>query len=123
MAANVLRTEIDLRVKEARSAVRAGVVEQAWPLLEQAHVLSQPLARPQINVHWVMLRTAVTTRDPRECAGQLIRLALAGPGSLLGRYPAGNSGRARVSAFASSRVSDDLQAILDRASGDSGGGA
>jgi hypothetical protein len=40
-----------------------------------------------------MLRLAVRQRDRREFVGQLIRLAVAGPGSLVGRYPPGNTGR------------------------------
>jgi len=47
-------------------------------------------------------------RDPREVLGQLIRLAVAGVGSAIGRYPAGNTGRARVSLLAPMPVPADL---------------
>ena len=115
MPTDILRTAIASRVTAARAAVRNGRAEEAWPLLEQAHVLSQSLAWPHIKVHSAMLGAAVATRDPREFAGQATRLVLAGPGSLLRRYPPGNSGRARVSAFAPSPIGAELQAILDQA--------
>jgi hypothetical protein len=43
-----------------------------------------------------MLTLAARTHDRREVTGQVIRLLVAGTGSLAGRYPAGNTGRAGV---------------------------
>ena len=73
--------------------------EPFWELLAEAHVLSQPFAWLHIRTHVEMLRLALRTRDVREIRGQAIRLVLAGPGSLTGRYPTGNSGRSNVSMF------------------------
>lgn len=67
-----------------------------WSALEDAHILSQPWAWPHIKVHAAMLRLAWRSRDRREVSGQVLRLVVAGPGSLLKRYPVGNTGRARV---------------------------
>jgi len=43
-----------------------------------------------------MLRVAWREHDRREAAGQVLRLLVAAPGSVLGRYPEGNTGRATV---------------------------
>jgi hypothetical protein len=43
-----------------------------------------------------MLRLAVGQRDRREAVGQVLRLVVAAPGSVSGRYPKGNTGRASV---------------------------
>jgi hypothetical protein len=64
-----------------------------------------------------MLATAVRRRAWHEVLGQLFRLAVAAPGSVTGRYPVGNTGGANVSAFAPMPVPDDLQQVLDDASG------
>jgi hypothetical protein len=50
--------------------------------------------------------------------GQLFRLAVAAPGSLTGRFPAGNSGGADVSAFRPMAIPDDLRAVLEGAGSD-----
>lgn len=122
MSSDVLRTEVTSRIMSARTALGLGDSTRAWQLLEQAHVLSQPLAWPHIKVHGAMLHVAVVTRDLREFAGQVARIMLAGPGSLAGRYPVGNSGRARVSAFTPNAIDTELQAILDQAAGADRGG-
>ena len=47
--------------------------------------------------------------------GQVGRLIVAGPGSALGRYPVGNTGRANVSAFEPMPIRADLVSMLDDA--------
>lgn len=84
-----------------------------WNHLERAHILSQPMAMPHVQTHVAMIGSALRRRDAREIVGQLVRLVLAGPGSLSGRYPVGNTGGADVSAFAPMPIPADLQAILD----------
>lgn len=96
----------------ARAAVRAGDVSDAWALLEEAHVLSQPWAWPHIKVHGAMLVLGWRTRDRHEVRGQLLRVVVAGPGSLTGRYPEGNTGRASVPATQPMPVPDDLRSLL-----------
>ncbi len=71
--------------------------EPFWEGLTEAPVQSQSFAWPHLPTHAAMLRIAIRTRDNREIRGQAIRLVLAGPGSLSGRYPEGNSGRSNVS--------------------------
>ena len=59
-----------------------------------------------------MLRLALAERNRREALGQLLRLAVAAPGSAVGRYPVGNTGRADVGLTEPMAVPDDLQALL-----------
>jgi hypothetical protein len=62
-----------------------------------------------------MFVTAIVQRDVREIRGQLLRIAVAGPGSLSGRYPTGNTGRARVPATQSMPIAGELAEVLQRA--------
>jgi Protein of unknown function (DUF3703) len=86
-----------------------------WRSLERAHILSQPWPWPHTVVHWRMLRVAVGQRDRREALGQVLRLVVAAPGSVSGRYPQGNTGRASVGLLAPMPVPDDLAKILGSA--------
>jgi hypothetical protein len=85
---------------------------EAREALATAHILSQPWAWPHVRVHLAMLGLALRTRDGREVRGQLVRAVVAGPGSLTGRYPVGNTGRSDVSATAPMPVAPDLAALL-----------
>lgn len=96
----------------ARSARNTADVVGEWHALERAHVLSQPMAVPHVRTHLSMIGYAVRRRDPREVAGQLFRLVVAGPGSVTGRYPVGNTGGANVSAFAAMPLPEDLSVFL-----------
>lgn len=96
--------------REARQRADAGA---EWHHLERAHILSQPLAMPHVRTHVAMIGSALRRRDRREIVGQLFRVLVAGPGSLTGRYPVGNTGGADVSAFAPMPIPDDLRAILE----------
>ena len=62
-----------------------------------------------------MFVTAILQRDVREVRGQLSRIAVAGPGSLSGRYPTGNTGRARVRATQPMPIAGELAEVLHRA--------
>ncbi|GJM38556.1 MAG: hypothetical protein DHS20C19_19230 [Acidimicrobiales bacterium] len=96
----------------AREARRAGERERSWELLEDAHVLSQPWWGWHVRVHASMLVAGMLARDGREVWGQCLRLVVAGPGSVLGRFPAGNPGRARVPATQPMPIRDDLAELL-----------
>jgi hypothetical protein len=96
----------------ARTARVRGDFTEEWRHLERAHILSQPLAWPHLVTHAAMLAAAWRRRDRRELAGQLLRLLLAVPGSVSGRYPAGNTGGADVSAFQPMPIPDDLRSLL-----------
>jgi hypothetical protein len=66
-----------------------------------------------VRTHLAMLAFAIRRHDRREITGQLIRTIAAGPGSVLRRYPLGNTGGANVSAVAPMDVPDDLRVVLD----------
>ncbi|OOG46383.1 DUF3703 domain-containing protein [Polaromonas sp. A23] len=89
---------------------------ERWAWLEAAHVVGQH----DFSLHWAshaaMLRFALQTRDMREAAGQVFRLGLVPLGHLLQRLPAGNPGRATVSAFAPRPVDEHLGQLIRQAS-------
>lgn len=91
-----------------RSARHVGDVTMAWAALERAHILAQPLFAAHLSSHAHMLGFALAQRDWREVAGQAIRLMLVPLGTLTGRLPQGNTGRARVSAFRPMPIPADL---------------
>lgn len=97
----------------AREARTRGDRVDEWRHLERAHILSQPLALAHVRTHAAMLAAGVRSRDRREITGQLLRLVVAAPGSLTGRYPVGNTGRADVSALEPMPIPDDLRTILE----------
>jgi Protein of unknown function (DUF3703) len=96
----------------ATQARRDGEQALEWAHLERAHVLSQPMAGRHIRTHMAMLAAGWRRRDMHEIAGQLMRLVVAGPGSVTGRYPVGNPGGANVSAFRPMSMPEDLAALL-----------
>jgi hypothetical protein len=111
-ARNALETAWSTEIEAARAMLKAGDAAGEWRALERAHILSQPMAVPHVRTHFLMIRYATRHRDFRELAGQLFRLIVAGPGSFTGRYPAGNTGGANVSAFAAMPIPEDLSAFL-----------
>lgn len=103
-----IRTRIDAELDTARHS------DDPWPALERAHLLSQPWAWPHTRIHATMLAVAFGRRDRREMIGQLVRLIVAGPGSLTGRYPAGNTGRTTMALTETADLPDDIADTLRR---------
>ena len=91
----------------------SGDLAGEWGHLERAHILSQPMARHHVRTHLAMLGAGIRRHDHREILGQLARTIVAGPGTLTGRYPIGNTGGANVPAMAAMPIPTDLQAVLD----------
>jgi hypothetical protein len=110
-----IRDAINRNMGDARKARKEGLWDVCWSLLEDAHVLSQPWVSPHIRVHASMLAAGWQSRDSREVRGQLLRLLVGGPASAVGRYPAGNTGRARVSAIQPMPMREELAEMLARA--------
>jgi len=104
-------------VRQASDEARYGNFAQAWAILEESHIISQPSAHMHIVVHWHMLLLAFKQRSKREMLGQIPRLILAGPGSLFGKYPLGNTGRSNVSMFLSMPISKEMEVKIRRLSG------
>ncbi len=104
------------RERDAGCAARVeGQRKREWYHLERAHIASQPLAALHVCTHVAMFGYAVRHHEPRELLGQAVRLLVAGPGSLAGRYPLGNTGGANVGAFKPMPVPDDLAPLFERA--------
>lgn len=104
-----VRTALRAELEAARKAPDS---ESRWMHLERAHILSQPWAWPHVDVHGRMLGQALLERNRKEAIGQIIRLVVAGPGSLAGRYPEGNNGRATVRMTQPAPIPADLASIL-----------
>lgn len=68
-------------------------------LLEQKHIEYQMNAFMHLRVHFEMLRLAVRYRVWREVLGQIPRIILAVPGSLLNIAPVGNVGSTKMGIF------------------------
>jgi hypothetical protein len=112
LIASTLRGHVVAELALARAATRDADVGRAWKSLERAHILSQPLAGLHSRVHFEMLLLALRVRDWREATGQLLRLAVAGVGSLTGRFPVGNTGRATVSLTQPMPIPEDVAKVL-----------
>ncbi len=99
----------------AAELAAARQADEPWNHLERAHIASQAWAWPHTRVHAVMLTTALRQRNRHETIGQLVRLAVASPGSLTGRYPTGNTGRSTMALTRTAPVPDELADLLDAA--------
>ncbi|MEV4111543.1 DUF3703 domain-containing protein [Nonomuraea sp. NPDC049695] len=96
-------------MRAARATVDA---DARWRHLERAHIISQPWPWPHTRNHIAMFALAVAQRDRREAIGQVVRIIVAAPGSALGRYPEGNTGRATVGLTQPMPIPEDLAALL-----------
>ena len=79
----------ELYDREMGTAKAAASTEERWFHLERAHIVSQPYPWLHTRNHASMLYLAARQRDRREAVGQLLRVIVAAPGSLTGRYPRG----------------------------------
>lgn len=98
-------------LSRARVVLATGNFEVCFGHLERAHVLSQRRTLRHTHVHWLMLVAGWRRGDRREVVGQVPRLLASVLFSRLW-VPRGNSGRARVSAFAPMPVPADLRHLV-----------
>jgi hypothetical protein len=108
-----LKEALQDELRAAEVSERARELARAWRHLERAHVLSQAFAWPHVRVHIAMLTFAWRRRDRRELLGQVARIVVAAPGSLLGRAPRGNTGGSNVGILTPMAIPDDLRALLE----------
>lgn len=101
----------DDEVRMARQARQRGDFETCFAHLERAHVLAQRMTGRHTHIHWLMLVAGLRRRDLREVAGQVPRMLASVLFSRLW-VPSGNTGRARVSAFAPMPVPEDLRHLV-----------
>jgi hypothetical protein len=107
-----LRAAYEMELQAARRAAAKGDPQLAFGHLGRAHILSQRFAVCHVHVHWLMLKLGASLRDRREVLGQLSRMAAAAIFSRLW-VPAGNTGRANVSALEPMPIPDDLRGLLE----------
>ena len=107
-----LRAAYEAELQAARRAATEGDSERAFGHLARAHILSQRFTLRHVYVHWRMLKLGAAVRDRREVLGQLSRMAAAAIFSRLW-VPAGNTGRANVSALEPMPIPDDLRRLLE----------
>lgn len=104
---------VEHELATATALIDAGRPAAAFAHFERAHVLGQFDTRLHVRTHWRMLCHGAARRDPREVAGQLLRLLGAATMTAFGWLPHGNTGGANVSAFQPMPVPDELQRLLD----------
>lgn len=109
-----LKPHVEQDLARAREARGRSDRDAAWKALERAHVLSQPSAWLHTRVHVRMFADAFRDLDLREIAGQAVRILAAPIGSWLGRYPLGNTGRARVPILQPMPLAPDVAAVFDQ---------
>ncbi|MCC6326998.1 MAG: DUF3703 domain-containing protein [Acidobacteria bacterium] len=110
-----LEEHIEAEIALAAELSKAGDDEAAFRHLERAHVLGQASTYYHTRVHLLMLKHGIKTRNIRETAGQVLRVAGAATKTPLGIYPKGNTGGANVSPIRPMPVPDDLAEILREA--------
>lgn len=110
-----LEGHIEAEIVQAAELSKAGDDESAFRHLERAHVLAQSSTYHHTRVHWLMLKHGLRTRDVRETAGQVLRIAGAATKTPLGIFPNGNTGGANVSPIKPMPVPEDLAEILRKA--------
>ncbi|CAA0128433.1 Uncharacterised protein [Mycolicibacterium vanbaalenii] len=98
--------------REMTAAATAADSHARWRHLERAHIVSQPDPWLHTCNHAAMLKLALHQHDRREALGQVLRLIVAAPGSLTGRYPVGNIGRVDAGLMTPMAIPDDLAAAL-----------
>lgn len=103
----------DIYAAEMAAASEAGENAGRWHHLERAHIISQPYPWPHTRNHVAMLGLALRQRDRLEAIGQIIRVIVAAPGSALGRYPEGNTGRTRAGLMTVMPLSAEMAALLE----------
>lgn len=107
-----LRAAYEAELQAARRAAAEGKPELAFGHLARAHILCQRFTWRHVRVHWLMLKLGASVRDRREVFGQVSRIVAAAIFSRLW-VPAGNTGRANVSATKPMPIPDDLRRLLE----------
>ncbi|AYE95844.1 hypothetical protein C0J29_14555 [Mycobacterium paragordonae] len=98
--------------REMAAAASAATDDARWTHLERAHIVSQPDPWLHTGNHVAMFMLAVRQRDRREAVGQVVRIIVAAPGSITGRYPEGNTGRTAAGLTTPMPIPNDLQTAL-----------
>jgi len=111
----ILKSAFNAEMQIAKNLYQAGNFKKCFSHLERAHVLGQRNAIPHTINHWWMLKVGFRTHDAKEIVGQIVRIAVAGIGSLLGRAPKGNTGGANVGIMQMMEIPQDLAVVFRKA--------
>ncbi len=96
----------------AKDLIDQGSLDEAFSVLEVAHVLGQRYIIPHMLSHYYMLKIGILNRDVKEVLGQLFRLPTGVLGSAIGILPTGNTGGSNVSPFKKMNISDDIKNLM-----------
>lgn len=99
---------VELELAAARVAELGGDPLSGFRHLERAHILGQQSTKQHVRVHLHMLIWGIRRHDPREVAGQILRVIGAATGTWAGLVPRGNTGGANVGALKPMAIPDDL---------------
>ncbi len=102
-----------LEINNFQNAVKEQKIQVAWKSLERAHILGQFFWKEHLHIHFLMLSLGLKTFNFKEAMGQIPRLLLSIPGSLLRKAPKGNVGTIRAGIFEPMPIPEDLKKILD----------
>lgn len=108
----VIKTAFGHEMSLAKEAYNSGQLDEAFRLLERAHILGQRYFITHFITHWWMLKVGIRNTDWREIKGQILRIIAIIPGYLTGWVPKGNTGGADVSALKPMPIPDDLAVPL-----------
>lgn len=97
--ASTLKQAAQAHLQQARQHYQAAEYQQAFVLLERAHLLGQRFLLLHLQTHWWMLKCGSRQQVTAEICGQLLRLLAVLPAYLLGWVPLGSTGGANVSAL------------------------
>jgi len=100
-------------IQNSKNAISNQNIVDAWNSLERAHILGQCFWKEHLYVHVLMFILSLRTFNIRELVGQVPRLILAAPGSILNKAPIGNVGTTRVGIFQEMIIPDELKQILE----------
>ena len=106
-----LKQKFDEELTLGRQAFDNKDFSLAFYHLERAHILGQPHYWRHLKSHYWMLRVGIKRIDIKEVLGQIVRM-IGSAGSLIGKYPEGNTGGANVSPFKTMPIPDDLKPYL-----------
>ncbi len=108
-----LKKVMQIELEKAKSFYQQKDYSLSFKHLERYHILSQPFYRQHLNSHWWMFKVGIRRLDAREILGQIIRM-IGSAGSLIGKYPLGNTGGANVSAFKPMPIPEDLKPYIQQ---------
>lgn len=104
-----VRTAYEAELRAVRTSATS---EVRWAALQRASHSLAATAWPYTQPHGVTLRAEWRDGDRRETIGQVVRLLVHAPGSVLGRYADGNTGRVTVPLMKPMLVPRDLAEAL-----------